>query len=494
MRCCLACDATNAFNTLFRAPALEAVLKYAPSLLPFVRFSYARTSRLVLANDGFEGQPGQERSRTLLSRTGVQDTAAAAFVASVMASIPLVAARLGFRGSEIADIIEVACREIYTGQGRTQVAFKAAVDEVEQRAPGTLVERLGFSVATGLFTPTTEGVDLLQKKLTKVIRKFGLAKLLSDMNEVDRAWLRSNGGPCASAWKTSIPATPHTKLPIHLWRIIVRACLRLNQPVLLATTTCPFLSLNPVTRVRDGPPCGAALHASGIHLFQCKCCKYRHHNVVRDALCVIAKAAGNPNVGKEPFGLLNDTTDSRGNVIHHRPDVVIHGFPTAGQMLMVDTSLASPVSATALNKGSASELIAAKDRESFKAKQPQNAPFPPKGLSSRLFRPFAMEHTGALGPLAHKTINELANKWSTPGNLQPPERKLLIARRTRFLTAWLSCSLQRSLAHTILACGAVADHSQSDMWHLDETCNPWADGDLVTVTEIQRRGAGARHE
>jgi len=70
-----------------------------------------------------------------------------------------------------------------------------------------------------------------------------------------------------------------------------------------------------------------------------------------------------------------------------------------------------------------------------------------------------MEHTGALGPLAHKTINELANKWSTPGNLQPPERKLLIARRTRFLTAWLSCSLQRSLAHTILACGAVADHT-----------------------------------
>ena len=103
------------------------------------------------------------------------------------------------------------------------------------------------------------------------------------------------------------------------------------------------------------------------------------------------------------------------------------------------------------------------NRESFKAKQPQNAPFPPKGPSSRLFRPFAMEHTGALGPLAHKTINELANKWSTPGNLQPPERKLLIARRTRFLTAWLSCSLQRSLAHTILACGAVADHSQSDM-------------------------------
>ena len=234
---------------------------------------------------------------------------------------------------------------------------------MEQRAPGTLVERLGFSVATGLFTPTTEGVDLLQKKLTKVIRKFGLAKLLSDMDEVDRAWLRSNGGPCASAWKTSIPATPHTKLPIHLWRIIVRACLRLNQPVLLATTTCPFLSLNPVTRVRDGPPCGAALHASGIHLFQCKCCKYRHHNVVRDALCVIAKAAGNPNVDKEPLGLLNDTTDPRGNVIHHRPDVVIHGFPTAGQMLMVDTSLASPVSATALNKGSASELIAAKDSD-----------------------------------------------------------------------------------------------------------------------------------
>ena len=57
-------------------------------------------------------------------------------------------------------------------------------------------------------------------------------------------------------------------------------------------------------------------------------------------MCVIAKAAGNPNVDKEPLGLLNDTTDPRGNVIHHRPDVVIHGFPTAGQMLMVDTSLA----------------------------------------------------------------------------------------------------------------------------------------------------------
>ena len=134
------------------------------------------------------------------------------------------------------------------------------------------------------------------------------------------------------------------------------------------------------------------------------------------------------------------------------------------------------------------------NRESFKAKQPQNAPFPPKGPSSRLLRPFAMEHTGALGPLAHKMMNELANKWSTPGNLQPPERMLLIARRTRFLTAWLSCSLRRSLAHTILACGAVADHSQSDLWHLDETCIPWADGDLVTITEIQRRGAGARHE
>ena len=47
--------------------------------------------------------------------------------------------------------------------------------------------------------------------------------------------------------------------------------------------------------------------------------------------------------------------------LHHRPDVVIFGYPTASQMLMVDTSLASPVSATALNKGSASELIAAKD-------------------------------------------------------------------------------------------------------------------------------------
>ena len=92
--------------------------------------------------------------------------------------------------------------------------------------------------------------------------------------------------------------------------------------------------------------------------------------------------------------------------------MVSHGFPTAGQMLMVDTSLASPVSATALNRGSASELMAATDRESFKAKQPQNAPFPPKGLSSRLFRPFAMEHPGALGPLAHKTMLELANNMA----------------------------------------------------------------------------------
>jgi hypothetical protein len=32
------------------------------------------------------------------------------------------------------------------------------------------------------------------------------------------------------------------------------------------------------------------------------------------------------------------------------------------------------------------------------------------------------------------------------------------------------------------------------MWHLDETCIPWADGDLVTITEIKRRGAGARYE
>ena len=100
-----------------------------------------------------------------------------------------------------------------------------------------------------------------------------------------------------------------------------------------------------------------------------------------------------------------------------------------------------------------------------------------------------MEHTGALGPLAHKTINELANKWSTPGNLQPPERKLLIARLTRFLTAWLSCSLQRSLAHTILACGAVADHSQSDMWHLDETCIPHPVGGRRPPSRLQRFSA-----
>jgi len=56
--------------------------------------------------------------------------------------------------------------------------------------------------------------------------------------------------------------------------------------------------------------------------------------------------------------------------LHHRPDVVNFGYPT---------SLASPVSATALNKGSASELLAAKDRESFKAERRRsNTAYTPK--------------------------------------------------------------------------------------------------------------------
>ena len=71
-RAVLSVDASNAFNTVSRAAMLEAVLKHVPGLLPFARFSYARDSRLVYVNSAYQGAPGEELSRTFLSRTGVR--------------------------------------------------------------------------------------------------------------------------------------------------------------------------------------------------------------------------------------------------------------------------------------------------------------------------------------------------------------------------------------------------------------------------------------
>jgi len=66
--CCLACDASNAFNCVDRDAVLRMVLEVCPGLLPFVRMSYRRHARLVLANRG----SGAERFRVFLSRTGVR--------------------------------------------------------------------------------------------------------------------------------------------------------------------------------------------------------------------------------------------------------------------------------------------------------------------------------------------------------------------------------------------------------------------------------------
>ena len=65
---CLSADATNAFNTVDRDAVLRMVLEVCPGLLPFVRMSYRRQGRLVLANRG----PGKERYRVFLSRSGVR--------------------------------------------------------------------------------------------------------------------------------------------------------------------------------------------------------------------------------------------------------------------------------------------------------------------------------------------------------------------------------------------------------------------------------------
>jgi len=72
MRCVLSTDATNAFNTVSRAAVMEAVLKFVPSLLPFVRMSYGGESRLVFANNDRSGADGEELSHTFWSRTGVR--------------------------------------------------------------------------------------------------------------------------------------------------------------------------------------------------------------------------------------------------------------------------------------------------------------------------------------------------------------------------------------------------------------------------------------
>ena len=64
----LACDASNAFNTVDRGAVLRMVKEVCPGLLPFVRMSYKRDGRLNLANRG----SGDERFRIFLSRTGVR--------------------------------------------------------------------------------------------------------------------------------------------------------------------------------------------------------------------------------------------------------------------------------------------------------------------------------------------------------------------------------------------------------------------------------------
>jgi hypothetical protein len=64
----LSVDASNAFNTVDRDAVLRMVLEVCPGLLPFVRMSYRREGRLVLANRG----TGEERFRIFLSRTGMR--------------------------------------------------------------------------------------------------------------------------------------------------------------------------------------------------------------------------------------------------------------------------------------------------------------------------------------------------------------------------------------------------------------------------------------
>ena len=80
--------------------------------------------------------------------------------------------------------------------------------------------------------------------------------------------------------------------------------------------TCPCRSINPWTGLRDGPPYGAPLHPSGIHLFQFKSWGNHHHKVLRDTLIASAKG-GFPNVTKESSDLLEDTVDFRGNTVRH---------------------------------------------------------------------------------------------------------------------------------------------------------------------------------
>ncbi len=62
------CDASNAFNTVDRDAVLRMVWEVCPGLLPFVRMSYCRNGRLVLANRG----SGAERYRVFLSQTALQ--------------------------------------------------------------------------------------------------------------------------------------------------------------------------------------------------------------------------------------------------------------------------------------------------------------------------------------------------------------------------------------------------------------------------------------
>ena len=104
------------FTFLLRTVPTAAVMSAAVSTDSALLASFREINDITEA----ELPAGSLRARqaALAARDGgfgvgqLQDTAAVASVASVMASIPLVAARLGFRGSEIADIIEVACREI----------------------------------------------------------------------------------------------------------------------------------------------------------------------------------------------------------------------------------------------------------------------------------------------------------------------------------------------------------------------------------------------
>ena len=65
--------------------------------------------------------------------------------------------------------------------------------------------------------------------------------LMPDMSRAARATLRSQSGPQAAAWLTTVPTSPATTLSPVLFQICLRRRLRL--PLLLSNRRCEGLSL-----------------------------------------------------------------------------------------------------------------------------------------------------------------------------------------------------------------------------------------------------------